>query len=236
MARGKFITFEGGEGSGKSTQTKLLAERLSSRGVDVLLTREPGGSPFAEKLRALLLDPETPPHSALSEALLFYAARADHLDAVIRPALDRGTWVICDRFSDSTRVYQSFAGTLSPKIVEALDLIVVGANIPDLTLIIDVPADLGLLRAELRARAKAKPEPKPPSETDKPVPREVRTLLSDRYESRSTDFHYKLRDGFLDIARNAPDRCSVIDGQVDPAQVERAVWAAVAVRLLGEAT
>src|SRR5690349_15531029 len=109
MAAGKFITFEGGEGSGKSTQARRLADKLRDKGLSVVLTREPGGSPFAESLRKLLLDPNTPPHSALSEALLFYAARADHLDKKIRPALSGGSWVICDRFSDSTRVYQGKA-------------------------------------------------------------------------------------------------------------------------------
>lgn len=115
MAFGKFITFEGGEGSGKSTQARILADRLSERGIDVVLTREPGGSPFAEALRAFILDPATPDHSALSEALMFYSARADHLDKLIRPALNEGHWVICDRFSDSTRVYQSEAGGCRPR-------------------------------------------------------------------------------------------------------------------------
>ena len=120
MAVGKFITFEGGEGSGKSTQARLLAERLRQRGLTVLVTREPGGSPFAEKLRDVLLDPATPAHSEMSEALLFYAARADHLETVIRPALKAGTWVVCDRFSDSTRIYQGTSGKLNPQIGNTL--------------------------------------------------------------------------------------------------------------------
>jgi dTMP kinase len=236
MAAGQFITFEGGEGSGKSTQAKLLAEKLKARGFDVVVTREPGGSPFAERLRTVLLDPETPPHSPLSEALLFYAARADHLETVIRPSLQRGAWVICDRFSDSTRVYQSYAGSLSPRVVEALDLLVVNHTTPDLTLIIDVPADLGLARAEVRAREKNKSAIVAPTRPgqDKPS-RDPSPLLSDRYEARTSDFHYKLREGFLDIAKKAPDRCTVVDGQLDQEMVAKAVWAAVAVRLLNEA-
>jgi dTMP kinase len=122
---GKFITFEGGEGSGKSTQARRLAEQLWRVGIHTLVTREPGGSPFAEALRTVILDPEMPPHSALSEALLFYAARADHLEKTIRPALNAGLWVICDRFSDSTRVYQSQAGGLPGEVIDVLDEMVV---------------------------------------------------------------------------------------------------------------
>ncbi len=138
MKRGKFITFEGGEGSGKSTQSALLAKRLGEQGLEVVLTREPGGTPFAELVRELVLNPNVPTHSALSEALLFYAARSDHLENVIRPALARGQWVLCDRFSDSTRVYQSLAGGLDAESFAALDGIVVGKDRPDLTLIMDL--------------------------------------------------------------------------------------------------
>ena len=230
MTVGKFITFEGGEGSGKSTQSRILAERLRQRGLDVKVTREPGGSPFAEVLREALLDPSTPPHSALSEALLFYAARADHLETVIRPALKAGTWVVCDRFSDSTRVYQGSAGTLNPKIVEALELIVVGSSQPDLTLIIDVPVAVGLARAQLRLGQKqaAIAATAAPSAS----PRQIRTLASDRYESRDVAFHTRLRQGFLDIAKAEPGRCAVIDGHHDSALVAASVWTAVRTRLL----
>ena len=135
MATGKFITFEGGEGAGKSTQVGLLAVRLRAAGIDVVMTREPGGSPFGERLRDLVLDPATPEHSALSEALLFFAARADHLETTIRPALAEGRWVICDRFSDSTRAYQGSAGAVAPEIIDALDQLVVAETQPDLTVI-----------------------------------------------------------------------------------------------------
>ena len=234
MTAGKFITFEGGEGSGKSTQARVLADRLRQRGLDVKVTREPGGSPFAERLRELLLDVTTPPHTAMSEALLFYAARADHLETVIRPALKTGTWVVCDRFSDSTRVYQGHAGTLNPQIVEALDLIVVGKSRPDLTLMIDVPVAVGLGRAQLRLGQKqqALASAATASATG---PRDVCTLASDRYESRDVLFHTRLRQGFLDIAKAEPERCAVIDGHHDSAVVAASVWAAVRTRLLAGA-
>src|SRR5262245_58903953 len=142
MPSGRFITFEGGEGSGKTTQARLLAEVLRRSGIVPILTREPGGSPFAEQVRNLILDPEVAPHGPLSEALLFYAARADHIEKVIRPSLVAGQWVICDRFSDSTRVYQVEAGGLPLDVFKALELIVVKLPYPDLTFILDVPAEV----------------------------------------------------------------------------------------------
>ncbi len=219
---GKFITFEGGEGSGKSTQVKLLAERLAARGISSVETREPGGSAFAERLRSILLSPDVEPHSALSEALLFYAARADHLEKTIRPALARGAWVLSDRFSDSTRVYQVHAGTLSTEAFKALESFVVGSTRPDITLIIDVPVETGLARAAVRRSE--------PRGTDK----EARSLLADRYESRDLEFHKKLREGFLEIAAAEPERCAVIDGQKGVEETAAAIWTAVSVRLLGE--
>jgi dTMP kinase len=216
MAAGRFITFEGGEGSGKSTQARNLAERLRARGIEVVLTREPGGSPFAEALRGLILDPETPPHSALSEALLFYAARADHLEKTIRPALNAGVWVICDRFSDSTRVYQSEAGGLPQQVFDALEEMVVAPTTPDLTLILDLPAELGLGRAQGRRRAG-------PGER------------ADAYENRNLEFHWKLRQGFAAIARSEPERCVLIDATPDEDAVADAIWEAVETRLLVEA-
>jgi dTMP kinase len=234
MTAGKFITFEGGEGSGKSTQARILAERLRQRGLDVKVTREPGGSPFAERLRQMLLDPDVPPHSAMSEALLFYAARADHLETVIRPALTLGTWVVCDRFSDSTRVYQGHAGKLNPQIVQALDLLVVGKSRPDLTLIIDVPVETGLARAQLRlVQKQAQQQTKDIASSS--APRDVHPLVTDRYEARDVEFHTRLRQGFLDIAIAEPARCTVIDGHHDSAVVAASVWAAVRTRLLAEA-
>ncbi len=193
MARGKFITFEGGEGAGKSTQVRLLAEHLTGLGLDVVVTREPGGSPFAEAIRTVVLDAATPPHAELSEALLFNAARADHLERTIRPALEKGRWVICDRFMDSTRVYQGLVGGLDQEVLDALDRIVVQPTVPDLTVLIDLDPVVGLARVEQRRLGGALA----------PV---------DRYESRSPDFHERLREGFLRIARDEPQRCVIVDG------------------------
>jgi dTMP kinase len=215
MASGRFITFEGGEGSGKSTQAQLLADRLRTAGIDVLLTREPGGSAFAEQVRSLILDPKTAPHSALSEALLFYAARADHLDKTIRPALAAERWVICDRFSDSTRVYQSIAGGVDAAVVEALDRLVVAPTRPDLTFILDLPAATGLTRANRRRHA-GQPEGAEP----------------DPYEKRDLAFHEHLRAGYLAIARAEPQRCILIDGAEPTDAIAQAVWGQAESRLL----
>ena len=216
MAIGKFITFEGGEGSGKSTQAQLLADRLRGRGSDAVLTREPGGSPFAEQVRALILDPATAPHSALSEALLFYAARSDHLDTTIRPALAAGRWVICDRFSDSTRVYQGVAGGLAPAVLDRLESMIVAPTRPDLTLILDLPADAGLSRAADRRRANA-----------------VAGTQADAYEKRDLAFHERLRAGYAAIAKAEPQRCVLVDGTKPPDVIAAEVWAHVERRLLG---
>jgi dTMP kinase len=215
MASGKFITFEGGEGSGKSTQARLLAEHLKARGVDAVLTREPGGSPFAERVRALLLDPAVPPHAPLSEALLFYAARADHLNKTIRPALAAGSWVICDRFSDSTRVYQGAAGGLGAEALAALERLVVAPTSPDLTFILDLaPAD-GLARARARGSANS-----------------AGAAETDPFERRDAAFHERLRVGYLSIATAEPQRCVLVDGGKAPDVTAAEIWADVERRLL----
>jgi dTMP kinase len=211
---GKFITFEGGEGSGKSTQAKLLAERLRAGGIDVVLTREPGGTAFAEQVRDFILWGETAPHGALADALLFYAARADHLDKVIRPALAQGRWVIADRFSDSTCVYQSLAGDLPADTFGALEDLVVGSSVPALTFILDVPVDIGLARAETRRRVAAGAR-----------------QAHDPYEARDVGFHNRLRDGYLRIAREEPDRCVVIDAARPIDRVAGEIWASARNRL-----
>ena len=216
MSEGKLITFEGGEGSGKSTQARLLVDRLVAAGVDVLLTREPGGSPFAEQVRALILDPATAPHSALSEALLFYAARSDHLDKTIRPALATGRWVICDRFSDSTRVYQGAAGGVDAGVLDTLEGLVVRETRADLTVILDLAADVGLARADSRRHgAKAGP------------------VQPDAYEKRDLAFHERLRAGYAAIARREPQRCILVDASAAPDVIAAAVWTYVEQRLLG---
>ena len=147
MSRGRFITFEGGEGAGKSTQARRLVERLNALGLNVVLTREPGGSEGAEALRGLLLTGETDRWTPTAETLLMYAGRSDHLTRLIRPALEAGTWVVCDRFSDSTRAYQGAGGGVNPAFIEAIEAEVVGDDRPDLTLVFDMPVELGLERA-----------------------------------------------------------------------------------------
>jgi dTMP kinase len=214
MAKGKFITFEGGEGAGKSTQARLLAERLKARGIQVVLTREPGGSAFAEQVRKLILDRDTVDHSALSEALLFSAARADHLERTIRPALEAGHWVICDRFSDSTRVYQGLAGGLPKGVIEALERLVVGEDFPDVTIVLDLPAADGLSRTQRRQRGS---DP---------------ASAADSYECRPLSFHERLRDGFLMIATAEPERCVIVDATQPQQDVAEQVWSTVELRLL----
>ena len=208
VTRGRFITFEGGEGAGKSTQVRRLAERLAGLSVQALTTREPGGSPGAEAVRALLVIGEADRWSATAETLLLYAARADHLERAIRPALADGAWVLCDRFADSTRAYQGAAGGANEELIAALEDAVLGDTRPDLTLILDLPAQAGLARAESRGGAEA------------------------RFESKGVGFHERLRDRFLAIARAEPERCVLIDAAQTPDEVEAAIWAAVSVRLL----
>ena len=205
-----FITFEGGEGAGKSTQVARLAATLRARsGRGICVTREPGGSPRAEEIRAALLGGAAKPYGPFAEALLFCAARIDHLDRLIRPALDRGETVLCDRFIDSTRAYQGAAGGLDPAVVTALERVVVGPTRPDLTLILDLPPEAARARAVRRGAG------------------------TDRFEAESLDFHTRLRDAFLAIARAEPERCAVIDAGRDPDSVEAAIHAAVASRLPG---
>ena len=204
MAR--FITFEGGEGSGKSTQASLLLERLRVEGIDALMTREPGGSAFAEQIRTLLLDASSAAHGVMAETLLFYAARADHLDKLIRPALAEGRWVVCDRFSDSTLVYQSMAGGLAREVVDALDQMIVAPTIPDLTLVLDVPPELGLRRA---------------------VERRQITGAPDAFEMRDLAYHRRLREGFAALARNEPRRCLLIDGTRERDVIAAEIWSRV---------
>jgi dTMP kinase len=200
-----FITFEGGEGSGKSTQIKRLAARLSAEGRDVLVTREPGGTPEAEAVRALLVSGDVARWTAKSEALLNYAAREQHLEQVIRPALAEGRIVLCDRFMDSTRAYQGYAGGCDPAFIDALEHAIVGGTRPALTLIFDIDPAQGLGRARARGDAHAE----------------------DRYERKGLAFHVKLREGFLDILRRNPKRCRLIDAAQDVDAVAEDVWAIV---------
>lgn len=207
MARGQFITFEGGEGAGKSTQVRILAERLTQAGIEVVATREPGGSVGAEAIRALLVTGDPDRWSAMSETLLMYAARRDHIERTIRPTLERGAWVISDRFADSTRAYQGAGGGVDPTFVEALERHVLEHTTPDLTLILDLPVDKGLERAGIRGGPEA------------------------RFEAKGLAFHERLRDGFLAIAEAEAGRCAVIDALAAPEQVAEAIWAVLQARL-----
>ncbi len=210
-ARGRFITLEGGEGTGKSTLQVALRDRLAEQGVQVVLTREPGGTSRAEAIRALVLNPPGgKPFSPLAEALLMNAARSDHLELLIRPALDAGVWVICDRFSDSTRVYQGVSGHLPAEVVLSLEGHVVGTTRPDLTLILDAPVSIAHERRAIRAGA------------------------ADVFERRGTEFHEAVRRAFAGIALREPDRCRLIDASRTAPEVAAVAWSHVS-QLLAEA-
>lgn len=191
--QGLFVTFEGGEGTGKSTQIRLLADRLRRRGVDVLVTREPGGSPGAEAVRHVILSGAAEEYGTRMEAVLFAAARNDHVEEVIRPALASGAVVLCDRFMDSSRVYQGITGNLEPAFVQNLERVAVNGVVPDCTIILDIPAAEGLRRARLRTGSGEAPE------------------VPDRFEKEELETHEKRREAFLDIAEADPLRCRVVD-------------------------
>ncbi|MEH3092490.1 MAG: dTMP kinase [Agrobacterium cavarae] len=190
--KGLFISFEGGEGAGKSTQIRILAETLRSRGLEVVVTREPGGSPGAEAIRHVLLSGAAEAFGVRMEAMLFAAARNDHVEEVIRPALESGAVVLCDRFLDSSRVYQGTTGNLETDFIETLQRIAVDGTMPDLTLIFDIPAVDGLARARKRADDGATP---------------------DRFEKEELETHEKRREAYLDIALNEPRRCRIVDAR-----------------------
>ncbi|MGB3387942.1 MAG: dTMP kinase [Pseudaminobacter sp.] len=205
MTRGLFITFEGGEGAGKSTQIRRLADRLRKKGYGLTLTREPGGSPGAEAVRHVILSGAAEVFGPQMEALLFAAARADHIEQVIRPAIERGDIVLCDRFVDSWRVYQGGAGNLTPDFLEMVEQVSVNGMMPDMTIIFDIDPAEGLRRATERRGAES----------------------ADRFEKETLAVHQKRREAFLQIARDEPDRCIVIDTSQDRDVVEDAVTEAV---------
>jgi dTMP kinase len=197
MAEGLFITFEGGEGTGKSTQIAKLEARLRGQGIQVLCTREPGGSPQAEAIRAELVCGAASRWSPLAETLLVNAARDSHLRDIIRPALKQGAVVLCDRFMDSTRAYQGAAGGVDAEVIGWVEKLVVGDTRPHLTVILDLDPQLGLARAK---------------------------QTENRFEQKGREFHERLRAAFLEIARSEPNRCKVIDANDPPEEVSDAIW------------
>ena len=201
-----FITLEGGEGTGKSTQSRRLVKTLEARGASCIATREPGGSPGAEEIRKLLVTGEPGRWDALTEMLLLFAARADHVARTIQPALDAGKYVICDRFTDSTYAYQGVGRGTPRETIRRIESVVLEDFRPDLTLVLDLPVETGLLRALARGSEES------------------------RYEKFDVQFHEKLRQAFLDIARRSPDRCVVIDATGSEDDVAQAIWDAVARR------
>ena len=212
--RGRFISFEGGEGSGKSTQIHILAERLNAARLRTIVTREPGGSPGAEVIRHLLLSGMGKLLGPDAETLLFMAARDDHVHTLIEPALRQGTWVLCDRFSDSTRAYQGQLGHVMPALVNAMERVTIGDLKPDLTVILDIPVEIGMQRAALRRGSD----------------------MPDRFESENLQFHQRLREAYRQIASAEPERCVLIDANADTTIVAARIWAALRDRLLSAST
>ena len=208
--RGRFITFEGGEGSGKSTQIRKLAERLDAEKLRAIVTREPGGSPGAEIIRHLVLSGMGKLLGPDAETLLFAAARDDHVRTVILPALNQGIWVLCDRFYDSTRAYQGRLGQVSPGVLNAMQRVTIGDLKPDLTVILDLPVEIGLQRADARRGSGA----------------------PDRFEAEDIKFHQDLRDAYRQIATEDPQRCVLIDAGADPDTVAGRIWTALHDHLL----
>jgi dTMP kinase len=204
------ITFEGGEGAGKSTQILALADHLRAQGFEVIVTREPGGSAGAEAVRHVILSGAAETYGPAMEALLFAAARSDHVDQKIRPAIEAGQIVLCDRFIDSSRVYQGISGNLDPQFMQSVERIAIDGTMPDLTFILDIPADKGLARAGLRRG----------------------TEVADRFEKETIATHEARRQAFLAIAANEPWRCKVIDADrtVDEISAEIAALADAALK------
>ena len=203
-ARGRFITFEGGEGCGKSTQIRLLAERLRTQGIPVLLTREPGGTALAERIRALVREIGEDPPNARAETLLFVASRAQLVENVVRPALAAGTWVLCDRFADSTFAYQGYGRGLNLTELKALNAFATGGLMPDRTILLDVPPETAAAR--LRARE------------------QTTQTAADRMEQAGDDFHARLKAGFLELAAAEPERFAVIAAEGAVESVAEKVW------------
>ncbi|RXF73909.1 dTMP kinase [Hansschlegelia zhihuaiae] len=210
MTAGRFVTFEGGEGVGKSTQLRRLAAWLKQLGHEVVTTREPGGSPRAETLRNVLLSGAAKRFGPVAETVLIASARADHVDHVIRPAIERGAIVLCDRFTDSTRAYQGALGGVSAELLRTLEQVAAPGVAPDLTIMLDAPAERGLARARRRSGEGA---------------------VADRFEAEDAAFHERLRDAFVAIARAEPERCILVDAEGAEEDVAERVWRAAREKL-----
>lgn len=208
----RFITFEGGEGVGKSTQVRRLLNNLARHSVDVVRTREPGGTPKAEAIRSFILQGRSEAWGAGAEAVLFAAARLDHVNQLIAPNLAKGTWVISDRFCDSTRAYQGLTGGVDDRLINALEDLALDGHTPDLTVVLDMDPTAAFKRVEQRTLE------------------DGLQLTGDRFEKEELEWHQLLRNNFLDIARNNPDRCVVLSAEQGEDALESAIWALVTER------
>lgn len=208
----RFITFEGGEGVGKSTQVRRLLNNLAHHAIEAVRTREPGGTPKAEAIRSFILQGRSEAWGAGSEAVLFAAARLDHVNQLIAPNLEKGTWVISDRFCDSTRAYQGLTGGVDDKLIDALENLALDGHTPDLTIVLDMDPAIAFRRVEQRAVE------------------DGLQLTGDRFEKEELDWHQRLRENFLDIARHNTERCVVISAEQDEEALEAAIWDVVRAR------
>ncbi|MGV8830651.1 MAG: dTMP kinase [Devosia sp.] len=210
--RARFITFEGGEGVGKSTQVKRLLQKLQRHAIEAVRTREPGGTPKAEAIRSFILQGRSESWGAGAEAVLFAAARLDHVTQLIAPNLANGTWVLSDRFHDSTRAYQGLTGGVGDKLIDMLERLALDGHAPDLTIMLDMDPEAAFKRVADRALE------------------DGLALTGDRFEKEELDWHIRLREGFLSIARNNPDRCVVISAAQNEDALEAAIWDVVSKR------
>jgi dTMP kinase len=208
----RFITFEGGEGVGKSTQIKRLMANLNRAGVPVVRTREPGGTPKAEAIRSFILQGRCEEWGPGAEAVLFAAARLDHVDTLIGPSLDAGKWVLSDRFADSTRAYQGLTGGVPVKLIDALEVLALNGRVPDLTVVMDMDPREAFDRVARKAEQEGMP------------------VIQDRFEKEALEWHQKLRQGYLDIAKADEGRCLVVDANRAEDDIEEEVWTAVSSR------
>lgn len=207
--RARFITFEGGEGVGKSTQVKRLVARLAEHGVSAIRTREPGGTPKAEAIRSFILQGNPESWGAGAEAVLFAAARLDHVNTLIAPTLDAGQWVICDRFADSTRAYQGLTDGVDEKLIDALEHLALNGRVPDLTIVLDMDPDAAFERVRQRALEDGMP------------------ALADRFEKEDIAFHRRLRDNFQSIAKAHPERCIILSAAAEEDDLAQSIWHAI---------